>query len=524
MKIQQTTEFNLNSKRQNPSQTTFTGAEVLATQVLRFLETNQAWGATGVDVGCMGLPRTAVDFTRGPAAGVETARREFSSTANNSLIGTYGLVSAWGISHFLGLNKKFGVKAKELLIDSETLEILSNAWQEKNGNLKGFLEDVLKNTSTFNPDKVTDGRVKIDSETRKSFIERFSQDLNKSDKNEIKATKEYLKSLILDATGSETKFEIKKEIKDATVKSVSSLDDYIDNLFKSAKAFSKVSLKDIKSGHFVKALQGLNKGTAIAGLAVAGLVGVSLQPINMYLTRKQTGQKGFVGVAGREPDNSKGFKILKTGAAIAAAALAMCTISKSPVEILKKVQFKGLIPQIDQFKFVYGVTIASRLLSARDKNELREASFKDSLGFVNWLILGGFVSKLAALGIEKLPKFKEEGVKFLRHEKDTTKTGWFSRALDWIQHSSIITRDEVLHDALKNTIKDNKAMSFKEMMKIAAKEAPEATSKIRALGAIQLAGYIYSGVVLGVGIPKLNIAMTKLFNKPSDKKTSEKTI
>ena len=55
--------------------------------VYRFLATNQAIGANAVDLGFMVLPRTGTDLiVRGPAAGLETGRREASGTTNHSFI------------------------------------------------------------------------------------------------------------------------------------------------------------------------------------------------------------------------------------------------------------------------------------------------------------------------------------------------------------------------------------------------------------------------------------------------------
>ena len=57
----------------------------------RYLATNQAVGANGVDVAFMVIPRTTTDvIKRGPAAGLETGRREASGTVNHSLVGVYG--------------------------------------------------------------------------------------------------------------------------------------------------------------------------------------------------------------------------------------------------------------------------------------------------------------------------------------------------------------------------------------------------------------------------------------------------
>ena len=88
---------NLNNKSSNPN---FTGWGDL---FLRFLDTNQAWGATFVDLGFMVLPRTVTDFTRNTDAGIETFRREGTGNANHAMIGLYGtlagLLLAAGINH-----------------------------------------------------------------------------------------------------------------------------------------------------------------------------------------------------------------------------------------------------------------------------------------------------------------------------------------------------------------------------------------------------------------------------------------
>lgn len=73
----------------------------------------------------------------------------------------------------------------------------------------------------------------------------------------------------------------------------------------------------------------------------------------------------------------------------------------NPKNLVKDLQFKGFTPSIKQFKFIYGVTIMSRFLAARNDNELSESAIKDTLGFANWLILGNFVQKLVAQAFDK---------------------------------------------------------------------------------------------------------------------------
>ena len=123
----------------------------------------------------------------------------------------------------------------------------------------------------------------------------------------------------------------------------------------------------------------------------------------------------------------------------------------------------------------------SRFLAARDKDELREATVKDTLGYLSWLVFGNFVARGTLKALDKNLIGK--------------------------------TRDEVLYGALKkagiSTVKDGKALPFKELLKLLPKTDKAARKSLRYLNIAQLAGYAFSGIVLGVGIPKLNIYMTK---------------
>ena len=89
---------------------------------LRFLDTNQAWGANLVDVGSMVIPRTAYDMThRGINAGLETGRREATGTFNHSMVGVYGTVL--GALLACGINRAYGMKAHKIFANNDTLNI-----------------------------------------------------------------------------------------------------------------------------------------------------------------------------------------------------------------------------------------------------------------------------------------------------------------------------------------------------------------------------------------------------------------
>ncbi len=496
-----------NNKKERPQ---FTGFTDYATLGLRFLDTNQAWGANAVDLGSMVIPRTAVDMAnRGPAAGMETGRREASGTINHSLVGVYGTIA--GLLLATSLNSKYGIKAHKLFIDDDTLELLGKAWdkQVKAGNanpLDAYLKDVFKNAET----RVGEEWKSIPEDKINDIVKRYSEAIKAQDAPTTisKDLKAYAKSVIMGSTGSENSFRLAKN------QETNSISNILDNIYNASRTFvnKKVSdtfkaSSDINSNAFIKALKHMNLRRSMLGIGIASAVGMSIQPLNIYITKKKTGSDGFVGVEGREKDNSKGFKVMKAAAAAIFGTGIIATIgTKGGLKgLAKKIQFKGLIPTLDQFKFIYGVTIMSRFAVARDKDELRESIVKDTLGFFNWLILGNFVAKMTANAMDQ---------NLLNYSEKEHGKGFFNKILK----APMVTRDEVLHRGLKaagiDTIENGKALTFKQMLsklndsKVSSAIRKETKGKMRALSIAQVAGYLYSGLVLGVGIPKLNIYMT----------------
>ena len=480
---------------QNPNFTGFSPVELL-----KFLDTSPAWGANAVDFFCMVLPRTLTDFSRGPEAGIETARRESMGTINDSAVGVYGTLA--GLALAMGVNKAFGLgkddlKAASIFADSETIDMMGKIWHEElpqNTNNPTFerIKKALGNYEVFDGNKW--------SKFKESDIEKaaniFVEELGKGE--ELSKEARYnINKILTSSNNLENNFRIVAKKGEKLHSSRYSIDGITENTFKLSKIFSKDKVaeafreaSDIGSNKFLKALKKMNMKRSILGVLIATLVGCSVQPINMWLTKRKTGGDGFVG--GGKKDDSFGFKMQKALVAGLFSAGVIATIG-NPKNLLKNLQFKGFTPTINQLKFIYGATIASRFLSARNENELKESTTKDVLGFVNWLILGNFVQKLVAQGFDKsLIKQEQKG-----------------GILNWIRTSSLKTRDEVLHEALgEKAFKDGKALKFGEMIK-ALGDNKVAKKRLGILTLAQLAGYIYSGVVLGVGIPKLNIYLTK---------------
>lgn len=527
MKVQQITpQYIQQNKQKQQSQPRFTGApETAATLLLRFLDTNQAIGANSVDLCSMVIPRTVYDFhKRGADAGVETARRESMGTINHSLVGVYGTLGGMLVAS--ALNRRFkndNLRVDKLFADNATTDILAryrlNSLRKEPkpevSNVKSYLNEVFDNLKVYNPANkdAVDGWVGIKGKERDLVIEKLEDLLKNGKKDQIdKDSLNYIKNLLVSSTGGEKRVKL-EFFKDGKLekKATNNLSTFIENLHNVSKVYMKKDIEeifknsvDIDSNAFVNALKSMNLKRSVIGLGIATAIGVSTQPINKYLTFKKTGQTGFVGVEGREEDHSTKFKIMKTVAGILLAGAAISTITTKPSEFLSKIQFKGMLPTVDQLKLVYGMTIGSRLLAARDKDELRESAIKDSLGFLNLLVLGALVAKGSAKLLDKS--------KSLITLKPNSGKGF----VNWLKNSTLRNRDEVLLTELKahgkDVIKDGKALTFKELMKLSETLPTDVQKslkgKLRVLNLSQAIGYLYSGLVLGVGVPALNAHMT----------------
>ena len=335
---------------------------------------------------------------------------------------------------------------------------------------------------------------------------------------------------IIADTGAGSDFIL--ESADKKIRSKTSLKSFLNDLFivsdsfnsdKVKKAFEDqiTSKKSIKENSFIKGLDKFMKTRAGMGFATSCAIGLSVQPINMYLTKLKTGQDGFVGVEGRSKDNSTGFFGIKCLSSAAFFSMILSTLNMNPLKFtpgkfMDKMSFSGKMPTINQLKGIYGITIISRIFSARDTDELREVLTKDTLGYLSWLVLGDFVNRMAASA------FDNKDCKVLNIKKGTEKSNYFKKMF----HANLKTRDEILVQTLaKQGIQTTKeengkilTKSFKEMLKdlngLKDEALKKATKKrLRALNIAQLSGYAFSGLVLGLGIPNLNIYITNKLDK-----------
>lgn len=491
-------------KHQNP---TFTGAGFIP--FLNFLDTNPAWGASAVDFGFMVLPRTLTDFiSRGPNVGIETGRREGMGATNHASVCLYGAAAgalvATGVNRMYKLGGNYNVKANNIYADSETLDLHGSIYNSKlkaaanntNANpLREYLTETFKRYEALSGTE--NGKwIKLNDErVINNVVDILEREITSNTNKLSKESANMLKHTLVQAFGVENNLRIVAEEGERLHTSRYSVENLIDNAYKLGKTFTSEKVQeafmqapDAASNKFLKAMKSMNMNRSLIGVGFATLLGICAQPLNMYLTRRKTGSNAFVG--GGEEDKSAGFKARKLGVAGLFGAGVLATIG-NPKKLLHNIQFKGFTPTLNQFKFIYGITIMSRFLASRNDNELTEATIKDTLGFANWLILGNFVQKLVAQSIDK-SLIKRDG------------TG----VVNWIKNSALKTREEILQTALgKDAVKNGKALDFKEMLNALPKNHA-ARKQLRALTLAQCVGYLYSGLVLGVGIPKLNGYLT----------------
>ena len=490
----------------------------------KFLADEPVWGATLIDVGAMVVPRTWTDMKkRGFNAGFETGFRESESSLNDALIGVYGVAAGSMIAG--ALNKKYDVKANEIFASDDAANVYSAKWAKHNGNVDAYANDIVDSLRAYNPNsKLADseGFIKIPQEYKQGIVDDLKY-VAEGDRSKMgdrwKETSKRLSARILEATGTEQEFKLLHKEGAVEKVTVSNSKTMLNNFYNITKALKSDKVKTNVS-KFIHEYKGFGKIRTAIGILIAGIFAVGAQPLNVYLSKKRTGSDGFVGVEGRKKDNSASFKALKLASGVGMMMISLASmgaLAKNPLKIpklfIEKNQYKGKNPTINQFKTIFGLAITSRLLTARDRDEHREVVTKDVLGFFNWLMLGNVVNQLI------LHKFQAKDANLLKRAPLPKDASIWKKMGNFLS-SPIATHSEVIIDGLKkerpdikSIVKpDGKAMKFSEMFK-ALPKGGQTRKNLRLLNIAQLSGYLYSALVLGLGIPNLNIYLTNLSDK-----------
>ncbi len=514
MKIQQQQINNQNYKKQN-----FKGVlDGAITTTLRTLDTNPMANAVGIDLFAMVAPRTYVDTKeRNKYAGAETFFREFTGTLIVCLSASYLAKGIAKITNkFIEPKNKINPKS---WYSKDSLAFLNTA-SENTSNTNEYVSNVIENlsgrdnkhTNKFN--EINWANTEWVDEKKWSKInwdnKKYQNIHNKlKDKDSIinitselidnKNITEKDKKNLLSITESRITNALKSsnvtsEYKNKTVSSS------VSNLLRDTVDFGRDILtnKNINKNSAINKILKVNKIKAIGALSIASTLGLTNQYINRKITEKRTGKKGFVGeknynstdkTKNTGKDTSKSFiaeKLLASAGMVAMAAGVMKV--KSAKDFVKKLEFTGPVTSGNAIKTVYASTLVGRFMASDNKDELRESATRDYLGFLNWLVLGGFAAK----GTANLLDRKKEN---LFNENKTGK-------------------------GIKHWLND---LSLKSHNEIASKGEKFAKKNMWKLNVAHVAGLAYSTLALGFFLPKLNIFITNMKNKKQNNENNVKT-
>jgi len=473
------------------------------TNVFRCLDTNEMINAVVLDVGPMSLPRAWYDAThRNKYAGIETLSRELEGTFINCLsAGVFASMISAAAAKWSEPNVKINANS---WFSKDSLATLEEAWKQGGENLNGYVETVFKNLSGIDGHNVNEFNKiqwdKVEWIDKKSWDNiKWKNTQYKGVQNQMKTSQGFVDTMIKIISDKNIAREDRGNIlrimnvrlanalgaERSTVLCVgeNKISDKLEIILRDTYDIGK----DIFTNNKVNKNAALNKIRKINNWKVAGaltlscILGVTNQYINRKITEKRTGKKGFVGDVDytsdnrQEPKKDKWLWAKKTIASAGMAAMVLGVMKvKNFKDFAKKLEFTGPVTSGNAIKTVYGFNIIGRFVAADNGTELRESVTRDYLGFLNWLVFGGFAAK----GVANL--FDKKGGELFNY----TKQG----------------------KGLKHWLND---MSLKTHNEIAAKGSNFAKKNMWKLNFAHACGIGYSALALGLFLPMLNDKVTK---------------
>ena len=455
----------------------FTGSMGALSNALYTLSNNDMLNASFVDIFAMDTPRTVVETKhRGKQAGIEMGFREYTGTFIAEFSSAiFAILASKIIAKKLNPDVKVNSGS---WITNNGLNVFSDIYNKSDKTPKGYVEKVLNSMSGLVGSK-TEYFSNIEKEKTSPIIEKLTN-LITNNSLDIKSSKKAINNIqdeIINILGADNSITVKSGKNELSSNLTHALRDIVDsgkNIF-----FTETKSNPNKILSKLKSMNNLRIGIAIP---LSMLLAITNQKLNRYLTKRRTGIDNFVGENGyennvkdkKEKKKEKGLLIKKLlSAGLFVLMLTKVMGIKKPADFIRKLEFDGPATSGNAIKTIYGTLILGRIFASKDSTELRETNVRDYLGFLNWLVLGGFVAKGVGQALD--PKQKElfniskEG-KGIKH---------------WLKYISLKSQKEII--AQGGNVKLN----------------------LRKLNIAQLSGIAYSAVMLGVLLPKLNIWMTK---------------
>ena len=443
-------------------------------KTLYTLQNNDMLNAAFVDVFAMDTPRTIVEYKyRGKNAGREMAFREYTGT----------FIAEFSAALFAFLTGKIANKIykPEIKTNSsswatnKTLDTLNNIYNKSDKTLSGFLSETFNSLSGVS-EKEIKSFTSVPFEDKKAIIETIEKAIKNPDKKEANKALKNIEDEIINLIKADGNITLKSDNKEVQGNLSHILRDIVDV---SKNVFFKEGI-DIKSA--LSKLKTINKLKIAFAIPLSMIIAITNQMINRKITKKKTGIDNFVGENNYEShvknkmqkDKQKGLwwkKLLSAGAFLFMLSKTMNL--KNPSDLINKLEFTGPATSGNAIKTVYGTLILGRIFASKDTTELRETNIRDYLGFLSWLVLGGFFAKGIAQTFD--PKM----------EKLFNITGSSKGIKHWLFETSIKSQKEII--AMGGNIKQN----------------------LKQLNIAQISGILYSATMLGVLLPKLNIWLTR---------------
>ncbi len=493
------TNYELQNKRYNP---TFKGPlDGALTATLRVLDTNEMANAALLDIGAMVTPRTYIDAKkRNKYAGMETFIREIGGTFINCFsAGLFGVIISQIASKLVDSKVKINPNS---WFSDDSLKVLKTAWDNGGNKIENYVENLFdsmkgqnglktetfknidwKNIDWFDENKWA--KFNWDNPNYKNIQDKFKtredvlNNLTKiiKDKNLTKHDRKQIFEILETRLTNALKVNRNVTLSAGEHNFSATMGNALRDIFDMGHDI--LNKNDVTIEKALKKIEKVNKIKIFGALSLSALLGISFQRMNRKITEKRTGKKGFVGdkdyVVRDKNAQNKDTQGLLWKKLLASAGMALMTIGvmkvKNPKDFVKKLQFTGPISTGNAIKTVYMANIIGRFLASDNNQELKESALRDYLGFLNWLVLGGFAAKGTANLLDKGRKnlFNETAGKGIKH---------------WLNDVSLKTHTE-----------------------IAAQGKAFAKKNIWKLNVAHIAGLAYSTVALGILLPLLNIKM-----------------
>jgi len=445
--------------RQNPS---FKGLGDGVIAAVQLCEKYPMVNVTALDLSTAIVPRTVIETKESNGyAGFEALRRESSGLIVNCLIPSFivmgvakllqrpimgnfkksSLVNTWANSDSIDKIHKFYTGAK----GNTNKDRIYNTFANMLGDLSGVdARETKEFSQIFQMEFDSSGNIKeIKNQKIKSAIDKLTEAVTEKDYDKKKVKEAY--NAIVEETHIAENIKFKG---DKTFFS-NNLESVCEDTVKMLRGIVKENITDEAqlAKYFKKAHQLVN-WKSIGGLGLIIPLAISMQPLNRWITRKTSGQKGapiykdfgenkpHKELSAKEKTELLAQKFISVGAMIGVAGLSMFMDKPS----LKMFQFKGLFPTMDQARIISTATFASRMGASEDKNELREATVRDIATFSSFYFLGDYVAKGIATLIEK----KNSGVHLINRLKEPKEgANALQKFWNWAKHTSIKSSDEL---------------------------------------------------------------------------------